>query len=1161
MFLPTCWMLNLRAVLLLLVLLISNPLFSQKPSQVPPLPNPVSPKSFEFLKYTEVPVSTYTGVPNISVPIYTIQAAGLEIPIALSYHSNGVRVNEEAGSVGLGWTLTGSGNVIQIINGYEDSYAANIYPNPADFNIPGGIGDNDSKGIWYVKEKDEGINDLQLSGFMDTQPDIFKFSFGEYSGEFAFDYNTKSFVCLNNSRIRIKSDLNASGSNLPQYFYITVPEGHTFHFQLLERTVIDQKYSIVTPFDQAPIAVDDVRGHATSKVFQLVLVYTNKGEEIYFKHQPTATIKNYPSITQSETRNTIPDTPEAREAAGPLFGTVYYPPYVKSVDFLATSQSYSYLQYIETDKVYIEFLYSSNRTDLAGAKRLDQIIIRNNAQDRAVIKTFYLSYDYFIGHMQGNTVDAYLSTLGVQKTEDERLKRLKLISVRENNDQPYLFYYNSTQLPSKTSLAYDHLGFYNMNHSAELGSFQTAPISEVGTKAAVLNSITYPTGGKVTFDYELNGLDDPRLEQVPILEDVSGHIILADKNFNPNNPDPYIGEIGPAAYHPSGYAVWLDVPFASEITIRRYLSVAGPCSSINPSNEEYYPNTYWRMMQFNETAEDLVASQGWSAIPSIVGNSSYLVSDDKGQLRVLDGESKNWEVPPGTTLQVPKGLYWFNVNLNDACGAQTQTGASGEAFMQIDYNVKRIVGTRSEIVYTLASGLRVTNITSYDEEGNRVLLKSFKYKGPKQMSPSVYKYTEKIDFDYDHQDPGGLPIAYGIRGTAVTTTSHSIYNPSSSASGKYIGYDEVEVRTIDATNAESSNGYIKYSYQNIPDKKETNLDKMPLIVSDLENGLVLQEAHYKENMEEPVEKVINHYSYEQLPCYYGMLPFFKRRSLVGRVGLTFIYNTTFDIGFYPIKRQETLLHATERVKHTEIGDIKHLQLYEYDDKNQLRKSIAKNHLGHTVQTEYQYPYDLSNDAVATAMVAENLIAPYVLKNVTDNGDVVHEEKIDYKWIDQLSLFNTHNFFDVARIQNRRSLADAYTVEGECQLYDEDKILQYIGKDGTVTSFIWGYDKEYLVAKVVGASHQQVMNLVNSSVLNNPIDEATLRNELNKIRTGLPHAIVTSYTYRPLIGLSTETDPNGRTTYFKYEPTTNRLESIRDHDGNLISHYKYHFYKN
>src|SRR6266851_2113210 len=64
--------------------------------------HPASPTAFQFLKYTEMPVSDYTGVPNISIPLYNIEVDGVSIPIALSYHGGGIRMTEEASWVGLG---------------------------------------------------------------------------------------------------------------------------------------------------------------------------------------------------------------------------------------------------------------------------------------------------------------------------------------------------------------------------------------------------------------------------------------------------------------------------------------------------------------------------------------------------------------------------------------------------------------------------------------------------------------------------------------------------------------------------------------------------------------------------------------------------------------------------------------------------------------------------------------------------------------------------------------------------------------------------------------------------------------------------------------------------------------------------------------------------
>jgi hypothetical protein len=45
---------------------------------------PPSPNAAALGKYGEIPVSYYTGVPNISIPIYEIKTRDLSLPISLS---------------------------------------------------------------------------------------------------------------------------------------------------------------------------------------------------------------------------------------------------------------------------------------------------------------------------------------------------------------------------------------------------------------------------------------------------------------------------------------------------------------------------------------------------------------------------------------------------------------------------------------------------------------------------------------------------------------------------------------------------------------------------------------------------------------------------------------------------------------------------------------------------------------------------------------------------------------------------------------------------------------------------------------------------------------------------------------------------------------------
>ena len=76
-----------------------------------------SPNAASIGKYGDIPISYHTGVPNISIPIHTISAGSLSVPVSLSYHSSGVRVDELASWVGLGWSLSDVGMITRSING------------------------------------------------------------------------------------------------------------------------------------------------------------------------------------------------------------------------------------------------------------------------------------------------------------------------------------------------------------------------------------------------------------------------------------------------------------------------------------------------------------------------------------------------------------------------------------------------------------------------------------------------------------------------------------------------------------------------------------------------------------------------------------------------------------------------------------------------------------------------------------------------------------------------------------------------------------------------------------------------------------------------------------------------------------------------------------
>src|SRR5882724_4929646 len=64
--------------------------------------NPPSPEVAALGKYLDMPVGYATGTAAVSVPIYTVKNGSLEVPVSLSYHTGGIKVEEAASWIGLG---------------------------------------------------------------------------------------------------------------------------------------------------------------------------------------------------------------------------------------------------------------------------------------------------------------------------------------------------------------------------------------------------------------------------------------------------------------------------------------------------------------------------------------------------------------------------------------------------------------------------------------------------------------------------------------------------------------------------------------------------------------------------------------------------------------------------------------------------------------------------------------------------------------------------------------------------------------------------------------------------------------------------------------------------------------------------------------------------
>ncbi len=115
-------MIKRSATVFVLILFFRSLSFGQAPTNLTSLPKviPQSPNTAAFKKFGDIPVSYYTGVPDISIPLYNISAGNVSLPVSLSYHASGIKVADEAGRTGLGWSLIAGSSITRTIRGEDD---------------------------------------------------------------------------------------------------------------------------------------------------------------------------------------------------------------------------------------------------------------------------------------------------------------------------------------------------------------------------------------------------------------------------------------------------------------------------------------------------------------------------------------------------------------------------------------------------------------------------------------------------------------------------------------------------------------------------------------------------------------------------------------------------------------------------------------------------------------------------------------------------------------------------------------------------------------------------------------------------------------------------------------------------------------------------------
>jgi hypothetical protein len=509
-------------VILICILLCNNihSQISERPLSV------LSPNAASINAYGDIPVSLYTGTPNINILLFEEKIKEFKLPISLQYHATGVRPDQRAGWTGLGWTLNAGGVITRTVNdmpdeyhnpnykmgdkaGYMHCYLENGDRRNEVHDAGSGITRN---GLRQVARSDESLKD--------TEPDEFTFNFGKYSGKFYLIGRERYRIqCPYPVTVTFNWGLNAGfeipfdkqGTRALDYGYSRCLRGFTLMTEDGTKYVFGEDINAI---DFSIDFFDQVKDEWTATSWYLTKIILPSKHEINLKYERGEFINQmYIAVHH--------DLGSKTESGGGLFnpqpGCSSWS--VTSVDasYQGTLISPAYLKEITTDNNIISFSRS-----ISNEMNYSQDIYRYQYGEWSMSRYPFLpilqqngiGYPTCLGNLKWYKLDKITVT---EKADNSQLKsisfsynnqstqRLVLNEIKESDKGSHKFYYdNIASLPPYLANKSDHWGFFNNTYaSLDHDNYYNyrnpnASVAKYGT----LNKIEYPTGGYTEFIFE-----------------------------------------------------------------------------------------------------------------------------------------------------------------------------------------------------------------------------------------------------------------------------------------------------------------------------------------------------------------------------------------------------------------------------------------------------------------------------------------------------------------------------------------------------------------------------------------------------------------------------------------------------------------------------------
>ncbi|NAS29693.1 hypothetical protein GTQ40_01800 [Flavobacteriaceae bacterium R38] len=1023
---------------------------------------PPAPDVQQLEKYGNIPIGHYTGTANINIPLYQIQTrSGLTVPISLSYHPSGIKVDEKASRVGLGWTLNAESMISRSVAGIKDFAGTGIDRPVVD-------GSFDPNGPFNTNFSDYQYARDAVAGNVDPEPDIFQYSILGRSGKFIFDQD-KNIHLIPKEAIKITSD------PLISTFDIVDEMGNRFTFQGMGQSIVSSS----CPSGGVSNFLDN--NVATS--WKLTKITTYTGEEITFTYR-TFIYQYTLSLDATDYHRVVLQSGCPNKPADGCVKTISHTERVLDrIDFTNGSVQFTY-----SDDPSYPINGSNIRQDFSGNHALRKVSISN---DNTVIKSFEMIYDYF-------------GPSGTSTEDDNRLKLTELIEV--NSSKKHTFQYNeAVNLPPRFSFAQDLWGYYNGkdNNTTILPQIYVAGqlipgadrrVSATHSKANILTKITYPTKGISEFFYE---------------------------------PNDYYEDQTTTEYTIDGFTQYADF------------------ENIHQNQYSFTVQNSYQNLQIE--------------INNQCGNSPNQIFLENGAIaKILDSNQQEvgrFVATGGDGLNLTAGSYTLVFEVD---------GAECLFTARIKWHTEQSIGPHNK----LTGGVRVQKIRDFD--GVNYLERLFEYTQENStQSSGILQGVPKFYYSITEpstSNPAGSTCSYIARGYS------SIY-PLSTASGNSVGYS----RVAEINKSEAENGKNVYTFTNYNDSypgSSLGFPNLPPISYSWKRGLLLNMTSYNATGDK-VQEEINTYDFDTSFVSESSESSGGDRLATGLVfrkvtiadpGIandrdTFIWDTYHITSSWvkPVSKQ-TIHYLPTQVSQTQnyfYENLAHLQR----TKTETVGSNNKVQIG-----KWYYPDDVDNlpgeNLSATELAAINRLkydmtehrigVPIQTHNISDGEEMISR-----------TIFKTDgNGLTLPGIIKSKKGNDAMDNRIVYHKYDSfGNVLKVSQQDGPFISYIWGYNNTYPIAKLENLDYDAIPSgtITNLQYLSENDTEAALKTALDNLRGQFPNALISTYTYKPLVGVLSMTDPSGYTMTYEYD-AFNRLERVRDGDGHILSENTYH-YKN